>query len=76
MRMYFTYGTDKDFPFGIEDYVVVNGNSVEEIIDKYRKKYPDTHDNCVNCAFYYIEEEFEKIRNKYYAGVEPADIIA
>ena len=59
-RFYFTYGSNPIFPF-CGGYVIVKAGSLKEAIEKYRKEYPDVHDNLINCAFYYSESEWQKI---------------
>ena len=59
-NFYFTYGSNPIFPF-CGGYVIVKAGSLKEAIEKYRKEYPDVHDNLINCAFYYSESEWQKI---------------
>lgn len=74
-NFYYTFGTDPQFPFGIEDYVVIEAVNINMANHIFMAKYPGPHENLVNCAFYYTEEEFNRFRDKYYKGIEPSDVI-
>ena len=73
-KFYFTFGSDPEFPYQ-NTYLVVVANSLSEAVEKFRKKYPDRHGGCVNCAFFYSEKEWKgSINERYYQG-DPVDII-
>ena len=73
-KFYFTFGSDPEFPHQ-NTYLVVVANSLSEAVEKFRKKYPDRHSGCVNCAFFYTEEEWKgSINERYYKG-GPVDVI-
>ena len=73
MDYYFTFGTASHFPYGINDYVKVTAPSEKEAVQVFREKYPDYHEDTVNCAFIYAEEEFKDIKEKYYKNIDPVD---
>lgn len=62
-NFYFTFGSSLQFPFQ-GGYLIVVANNVKDAIAKYREKYPDVHENCVNCAFIYNEEEWNSLSRK------------
>lgn len=70
---YFTFGSHEMFPYK-NTYLIVKADNRTVAIEKFREKYPDKNNNCVNCAFIYDEEEWEKSLNKTTYG-EPAEII-
>lgn len=74
-RTYFTFGTDPLFPFGINDYVVVEAEGLNEACCLFNLVHPPRHDDVVNCAFIYSEETFNLFRDQYYKDVEPAEVI-
>ena len=74
-KTYFTFGTDPAFPFGINDYVIVEAPSISKACDLFNMIHPPRHDNVVNCAFFYSEERFNEFRDKYYKDVLPAETI-
>lgn len=59
VKMYFTFGSDPGFPYQ-NGYVIVHGNSNDAAIKKFRERFPDRHENIVNCAFFYTQEQWEK----------------
>lgn len=75
-RTYFTFGTDPLFPFGINDYVVVEAEGVNEACHIFNLVHPPRPgSDLVNCAFIYTEEKFNQFRDQYYKDVEPVEII-
>lgn len=73
-NFYFTFGSNKDFPYQ-NTYLVVIARNIEEAIKKFKNKYPHREgSNCINCAFYYNEKEWNEGTKKYYSE-EPAEII-
>lgn len=75
MKYYFTFGSDSQFPYSRDDYVVVVGIDYHDCMDTYRSKHPDITENILNCAFYYTEKRWKEIESEYYSGVAPAEII-
>ncbi len=75
-RFYYTFGTDPQFPHGEKDYVVVEAENMNEADHKFMAAYPSRPgSNLLNCAFVYSEQEFNKFRDKYYRGRNPARTI-
>ena len=75
-RTYFTFGTDPQYPFGINDYVVVEADGLSEACLLFNLVHPPREgSSLINCAFYYEEESFNKFRDQYYKDVEPAEVI-
>ena len=75
-RFYFTFGSAKQFPYGIGEYVVVMAQDIREAARRYKRKYPNPHDDEVlNCADYYGQKEWNERISKYYQGKEPSEII-
>ena len=74
-KYYFTFGTDPQFPYKANEYVVAEAVNKNMAIRMFMAKYPGPYAMIANCSFCYPEEEFEKNRDKYYKGVEPADVL-
>lgn len=73
---YFTFGSNPLFPYGINDYVLVYAENRNAACDKFSAKYPNRpKSGCINCAFVYSKEEFDKFRDRFYKGVNPIDVI-
>ena len=73
---YFTFGTDPRYPFGIDDYVKVTAPDLRSAIQIYRDHHPDRPgSHLVNCAFYYDEDEFLPMIDKYYHGADPIEVL-
>ena len=66
-RFYFTFGTDPAYPFGINDYVEVEAENLEQAIHLFQAVHPNRPgSSCVNCAFWYSEERFRPLMYQYY----------
>lgn len=75
-RFFYTFGTDSKFPHGERDYVVVVAENSKEADRKFKEVYPSrSGSNLLNCAFVYNEEQFDRLRDKYYMGIEPIRVI-
>lgn len=75
-NFYFTFGTAEQYPYTIGQYLVVKAQDIREAARKFKKKYPNPHDETVlNCADYYGQEEWDGYVKEYYEGTEPAEII-
>lgn len=75
-RLYFTFGTDPQFPYGIHDYVLVLGKDRQDCINAFKKKHPNRPGfDSINCADYYSPKLWEEQSEKYYKGKEPIEII-
>lgn len=73
---YFTFGSAKQFPYSREQYVVVKAQDIREAARKYKRKYPNPHDDeTINCADYYNQQTWDERIKKYYGDAEPAEII-
>ena len=73
---YFTFGTDPQYPYGQDDYVVVRAENLSNAVQKFRQKYPNRpRSSAVNCAFWYTQKQWDNGTSQYYAGREPADTI-
>ena len=75
-NFYFTFGSDPLYPYGAKDSVLVRAESLTEALEKYKARHPNRPgSSAINCAFWYSEEELARFRDRYYKGVEPAEII-
>lgn len=75
-RYYFTFGSDPHYPYGINDYVVVEADGYSEACYLFNAVHPPrTGSDLLNCAFVYSEERFQEDCAKYYPGVQPKEII-
>lgn len=76
INFYFTFGRNPEYPFGFDDYVKVTAPDLGEAVWTFQQHHPNRPgSNLVNCAFWYTEAEFEKMRDKYYHGKEPAEVL-
>lgn len=76
-RLYFTFGSDPAFPYGRDEYVVVEAESVELAIHLFQLVHPNRPgSSCVNCAAWYFEGQFNELYDKYYPGASPAEVIS
>ena len=76
-RFYFTFGSDPAFPFGRDDYVIVEAESANQAVGIFQAVHPNRFGSpCVNCAAWYSEEAFNKFRDKYYQGIKPKEYIS
>lgn len=69
-NFYFTFGSDEAFPFQ-DGYIVIEARSLDEAVTHFRSMFPDRSDGCVNCSFFYSEEEWQKSGMHY---VEPLEV--
>lgn len=75
-RFYFTFGTDPDYPYGRNDYVLVEAQNLNQAIDIFTMIHPKRPgSDCVNCAFWYDEEQFLPYIEKHYHGAAPVETI-
>ena len=57
---YFTFGSDKRFPFQM-GYVIVKANDQVSACKVFKAYFPNRPgSDCLNCSFVYNEEEFMK----------------
>lgn len=60
MNFYFIFGSASTFPYQ-GGYLIVRATNMEEATKKFRWHYPDRHENCLNCAFVYTQEQWDEI---------------
>lgn len=71
---YFTFGSNPQYPYGREEYVKVSAPDVRTAVHIFQKHHPNRPgSNLVNCAFWYGEEEFLPMIDKYYDGAKPVE---
>ena len=78
-RYYCTFGLDEHFPFGIDEYVIVEAPDYNSAHLLFQMVHPNPRtgsENITNCAFVETEEKFNQYRDKYYKDVEPSEIIS
>lgn len=57
---YYTFGCAPGFPYR-DGWIVVKADSWEEAHRKFRARFPDRHENTLNCAFFYDEERWAEM---------------
>lgn len=57
---YFTFGSDLGFPYQY-GYLIVKAFDKPDAVRKFKRRYPDRHENCLNCAFIYTQEQWEEL---------------
>lgn len=73
---YLTFGSDPQYPFGMNDFVKVYAKSLPEMQQAFKKRYPNRPGSTsLNYAFHYPEEQWHGIYNDFYQGKQPSDII-
>ena len=73
---YFTFGTAKQYPYTIGQYLIVKAQDIREAARKYKRKYPNPNDDEVlNCADYYGQKEWDEYVKEYYKDTEPVEVI-
>lgn len=62
-KFYFTYGTDPNYPYrgGWTEVEAPSLGAAIEIFQQYHPDRPGT--GCVNCAFYYTQEQWDREDN-------------
>lgn len=72
---YYTFGCVPGFPY-INGWVVVKATSWDEAHQKFRARFPDRHENTLNCSFFYDEERWAKMDPEHtWAGWRCYEII-
>ena len=75
-NFYFTFGSAKQYPYTLGQYLIVKAQDIREAARKYKRKYPNKYDETVlNCADYYSQKEWDERIKEYYKNTEPAEII-
>lgn len=59
-RFFYTFGSDSGFPFQ-NGWVEVHASDWNEAHEKFRARFPDRHENTVNCSFFYSEEQWHRM---------------
>lgn len=59
MRVFYTFGTDKRYPYQ-GGWIIIETDSIEKAHRIFQAFYPDRTPGVLNCADYYTEEAFEK----------------
>lgn len=57
MKVYYTFGADRSFPF-CGGWVEVEAPSLQEAHRIFRAHYPDREPGVLNCSDYYTEAQF------------------
>lgn len=66
-KFYYTFGSSVDFPFQ-NGWVVIHAENITKAHEIFRKHFPDRHENCLNCSFYYTEEKWNTINANSWKG--------
>ncbi len=76
-RFFYTYGSDREYPYGAGEYVEVHAKDAQTANKIYSDQYPNRPGNILNCAFVYTEDQWigEGIRDKYYKDKLPAVVM-
>ena len=73
---FYTFGTDSQFPFGIEEYVEVHADNANQADQKFKSRFPCREGSTLlNCAFIYGEEKWKEVYREHYNGRKPARVI-
>ena len=73
---YFTFGSDSRFPYGRNDYVVVQADNLTLAVEAFKHVHPNRiGSGNLNCADFYHEDVFLRFKDKYYKDREPVEII-
>lgn len=76
-NFFFTFGSDPRYPFGRDDYVVVEAADEGQARALFRLVHPNRPGSeFINCASVYEENQFAGIKEEYYKDVFPAEIIS
>lgn len=74
LKFYFTFGSDPEFPYGINDYIMIDApdrNTAQRAFQVIHPNRPGS--DCFNYSFDYNEEEWKDIKKKYYKGINPVE---
>ena len=74
MPYYFTFGSSRSFPYQ-NTYIVIMAADFGDAVRAFRDKFPDIHENCLNCSFWYDKKAWEKSGKSVYDGIPPAEVI-
>ena len=56
-RYFYTFGSDAGFPYH-SGWVEVLAEDWNQAHTKFRSRFPDRHENIINCAFFYDEKKW------------------
>ena len=56
---YYTFGCSPGFPYR-DGWVIVKAASWEEAHQKFRDRFPDRHEDTLNCSFFYDAEKWTR----------------
>lgn len=73
-KFYFTFGSDPGFPYQ-NTYLIVEAVIESSAIRKFRKRFPDRHENTFNAAFCYSQEKWERYGCEKHYPDGPAEVI-
>lgn len=74
-NFYYTFGSDPIFPYR-NGWVVVRAASWEEAHQKFRARFPDRHENTLNCSFFYDEEQWANMNPEHtWTGWQCCEVI-
>jgi len=59
-KYYYTFGSDIHFPYQ-NGWVEVHADTREQAHEKFRARFPDRHENTLNCAFCYNAERWAQM---------------
>lgn len=75
-KYFFTFGSDPRFPYGREDFVEVHAVDLPAACELFRSVFPNRPgSDCLNCADYYTDEEFDTFRSWAFGTKEPAVVL-
>lgn len=75
-RLYFTFGSDPQYPYTRDDYVIAIGTDDHDCIKAFRKKHPNRPgSDAVNAASWYNTDKWGEISEKYYKDTAPKEIL-
>lgn len=67
LPFYFTYGSYRNYPFQ-GGWTIVLAVDLKNAVQKFRVVHPDFHDNTVNCASFYTEEQWMEDSDMWATG--------
>ena len=77
-KYFFTFGSDPQFPYSREEYVVVEAENMGQATNLFKAVHPNRpNSNFLNCSSVYFEDEFLPcMLEKYYGGKDPIETIS
>lgn len=75
-KYFYTFGSDPQFPYGLEDFVEVHAETRNEADQKFQQAFPNyCGSSCLNCAWVYSEKSWLPNWRAYYHEKPPVKII-